>query len=181
MGRRRTFGNVRKLPSRRHQARYRDLSGRRHRASRNFATVAGANRRLAAAEAEITRCAWVEPAGGRHLIGPPKSEAGRQTLVMPDALVPGLAIQLAGLVRPEHVARVVSGAKGAPIRRHNWWEKWGRRDRCEHARVDAPHGSRRSAPPSATSTPSATATNSSRRRSTESSRKERHEAANAPR
>jgi len=65
----------------------------------------------------------VELAGGRLLIGPPKSEAGRRTLVMPDALLPELAAHLAAFVGPEHTARVFTGAKGAPIRRHNWWPK----------------------------------------------------------
>ena len=46
MGRRRTFGNVRKLPSGRYQARYRDPSGYRHRAPLTFATIADANRWL---------------------------------------------------------------------------------------------------------------------------------------
>ncbi len=66
----------------------------------------------------------VELSGGRLLIGPPESEAGRQQLVMPDALVPELAIHLASFVGPEHAARVFTGATGAPIRRHNWWAKW---------------------------------------------------------
>ena len=42
MGRRRTFGNVRKLPSGRYQARYLDPSGYRHRAPLTFATIADA-------------------------------------------------------------------------------------------------------------------------------------------
>lgn len=61
MGRRRTFGNVRKLPSGRYQARYLDPSGCRHRAPRTFATVADANSWLSATEVEIARGAWVDP------------------------------------------------------------------------------------------------------------------------
>ncbi|MFN8037188.1 MAG: tyrosine-type recombinase/integrase [Acidimicrobiia bacterium] len=294
MGRRRTFRNVRKLPSGRYQARYLDASGHRHRAPRTFATVADANRWLSATEAEIARGAWVDPragtitfseyadgwlasrpglrprtvelyrslldrhlipalgdrqlgkltgavvrhwyaarlrsetpgrvtvakcyrllrailntavadelivrnpcaikgagvertperpvatiarvwaladaveprfrvlvltagfaglrfgelaaltrcridldartisvvenqvelSGGALLIGPPKSDAGRRTLVIPDALVPELAAHLDVFVASDDAARVFTGAKGAPIRRHNWWAKW---------------------------------------------------------
>lgn len=294
MGRRRTFGNVRKLPSGRYQARYLDASGHRHRARLTFATIADANRWLAATEAQIARGAWVDPRAGvitlteyanawlesrpglsprtvelyrslldRHLIpalgdrqlgkltapvvrhwyasalrakppstvtvakcyrllrailntaiadelivrnpcaikgagvertperpvatiaqvwaladaveprfralvltaafaglrfgelaaltrsrvdldactisvvesqlelsggvlliGPPKSQAGRRTIVIPDALVPELTAHLAAFVGPEDGARVFTGAKGAPIRRRNWWAKW---------------------------------------------------------
>ena len=294
MGRRRTFGNVRKLPSGRYQARYLDPSGYRHRAPLTFATIADANRWLSAVEAEIARGSWVDPRAGvitlteyangwlesrpglrprtvelyrslldhhllptlgdrqlgkltapvvRHwyvsllrssapravtvakayrllrailntavadelivrnpctikgggvertperpvatvaqvwalagaveprfralvltaafaglrfgelaaltrvrvdlgartisvvenqvelsggvlLIGPPKSEAGRRTLVIPDALVPELAAHLEAFVAGDDGARVFTGAKGAPIRRHNWWAKW---------------------------------------------------------
>jgi integrase len=294
MGRRRTFGNVRKLPSGRYQARYRDPSGYRHRAPLTFATIADANRWLSAVEAQIARGAWIDPRAGvitlaeyangwlesrsglrprtvelyrslldhhllpplgdrqlakltapivRHwyasllrssaprtvtvakdyrllrailntavadelivrnpctikgggiertperpvatvpqvwaladavepryralvltaafaglrfgelgaltrarvdleartisvvenqvelsggvlLIGPPKSEAGRRTLVIPDALVPELAAHLDAFVDADDGARVFTGAKGAPIRRHNWWAKW---------------------------------------------------------
>jgi integrase len=66
----------------------------------------------------------VELSGGVLLIGPPKSEAGRRSIVIPDALVPELASHLAAHTAPEDDARVFTGAKGAPIRRHNWWAKW---------------------------------------------------------
>lgn len=64
MGRRRTFGNVRKLPSGRYQARYLDPSGHRHRAPRTFATLGDANRWLSATEAAIARGAWIDPRAG---------------------------------------------------------------------------------------------------------------------
>lgn len=64
MGRRRTFGNVRKLPSGRYQAHFLDASRHRCRAPRRFATVADTNSRLSATEAEIARCAWVDPRAG---------------------------------------------------------------------------------------------------------------------
>jgi integrase len=66
----------------------------------------------------------VELSGGLLLVGPPKSEAGRRTLVVPDALVPELNAHLDAFVAPGGDARVFTGAKGAPIRRHNWWGKW---------------------------------------------------------
>ena len=66
----------------------------------------------------------VELSGGVLLIGPPKSEAGRRTIVIPDALVPELAAHLDAYVAAEDDARVFTGAKGAAIRRHNWWAKW---------------------------------------------------------
>ncbi|MDZ4827023.1 MAG: hypothetical protein SGJ13_11245 [Actinomycetota bacterium] len=58
------------------------------------------------------------------MIGPPKSDAGRRTLVIPDALVPELEAHLERFVGQDSWARVFTGAKGAPIRRHNWWAKW---------------------------------------------------------
>ena len=66
----------------------------------------------------------LELSGGVLLIGPPKSEAGRRTIVIPDALVPELTAHLAAFVGLEDDARVFTGAKGAPIRRRNWWAKW---------------------------------------------------------
>lgn len=63
MGRRRTFGNVRKLPSGRFQARYLDPSGHRHRAPLTFPTIFDANRWLSVVEAEIARGSWVDPRG----------------------------------------------------------------------------------------------------------------------
>lgn len=66
----------------------------------------------------------VELADGTVLIGPPKSEAGRRTIVVPDALVPELDAHLAAYVDPAGDARVFTGAKGAPLRRQNWWPKW---------------------------------------------------------
>ncbi|MDZ4827022.1 MAG: site-specific integrase [Actinomycetota bacterium] len=61
---RRTFGNVRKLPSGRYQARYLDPSGHRHRAPRTFATIGDANRWLSDVETEMARGAWIDPRAG---------------------------------------------------------------------------------------------------------------------
>ena len=66
----------------------------------------------------------VELSGGVLLIGPPKSEAGRRSIVILEALVPELVAHLDAFTAPEDDARVFTGAKGAPIRRHNWWVKW---------------------------------------------------------
>jgi integrase len=44
--------------------------------------------------------------------------------VIPDALVPELVAHLDAFVAADDDARVFTGAKGASIRRHNWWAKW---------------------------------------------------------
>jgi len=59
---RRDFGNVRRLPSRRWQARYVDAAGRTH--SRIFATRGDAARFLATARVDLDRGEWVDPAAG---------------------------------------------------------------------------------------------------------------------
>ncbi len=66
----------------------------------------------------------IELSDGTLLIGPPKSDAGRRTIVIPDALVPELTAHLATFVGPGAEARVFTGAKGALMRRRNWWGKW---------------------------------------------------------
>jgi integrase len=66
----------------------------------------------------------IELSDGTLLIGPPKSDAGRRTIVMPDALVPELTAHLDAFAGPRADARVFTGAKGAPMRRRNWWGKW---------------------------------------------------------
>jgi integrase len=66
--RRRHFGSVRKLPSGRYQARYLHAGGR-HIAPETFAAKADALAWLARAEADITRGAWLDPAGGKATFG----------------------------------------------------------------------------------------------------------------
>nr|MDP9020188.1 site-specific integrase [Actinomycetota bacterium] len=68
MSRRRQFGNVRKLPSGRWQARYEVEGGRSVTAPSSFATKAEATRWLALVETEQAKGTWVDPQGGRTLL-----------------------------------------------------------------------------------------------------------------
>jgi integrase len=65
MSGRRQFGAVRRLPSGRWQARYRDVTGRLHTAPATFRTKADAAAHLARVEADITRGDWHDPKLGR--------------------------------------------------------------------------------------------------------------------
>ncbi len=65
MGRRRTFGTIRKLSSGRYQARYTSPDGVRHRAPRCFATKVEASRWLASIEDALARDTWTDPEGAR--------------------------------------------------------------------------------------------------------------------
>ncbi len=65
MGKRRQFGTVRKLPSGRWQARYRDPAGRQHTAPVTFATKAEASRYLATVETDVLRGEWIDHRLGR--------------------------------------------------------------------------------------------------------------------
>ncbi len=65
MSRRRQFGNVRKLPSGRWQARYKVEGGRSITAPSSFATKAEAARWLAGVETERAKGSWVDPQAGR--------------------------------------------------------------------------------------------------------------------
>jgi integrase len=61
----RRFGNVRKLPSGRYQARWEDKDGTEHKAPHTFAEAAEARRWLAAQETDLHRGGWVDPDKGR--------------------------------------------------------------------------------------------------------------------
>ncbi len=65
MSRRRQFGNVRKLPSGRWQARYEIEGGRSATAPTSFATKADATRWLAGVETDRAKRSWVDPLAGR--------------------------------------------------------------------------------------------------------------------
>jgi len=58
---RRRFGSVRRLPSGRWQARYRDAAGNRYGAPSTFATKGDAHRWLSAAETDMSRGDWYDP------------------------------------------------------------------------------------------------------------------------
>ena len=64
-GRRRQFGAVRRLPSGRWQARYRDTSGGEHTAPLTFATKSDASRYLATVETDVMRGEWIDHRLGR--------------------------------------------------------------------------------------------------------------------
>jgi hypothetical protein len=68
MSRRRQFGNVRKLPSGRWQARYEVEGGRSVTAPTSFPAKAEAARWLAAVETEQARGTWVDPGAGSTLL-----------------------------------------------------------------------------------------------------------------
>jgi integrase len=64
---RRSFGSVRRLPSGRWQARYRDATGKTHTAPETFATRPEATRFLAQVETDLARGEWTDPRAGRVL------------------------------------------------------------------------------------------------------------------
>ena len=64
---RRSFGSVRRLPSGRWQARYRDVAGKSHTAPETFATRPEATRFLAQVETDLARGEWTDPRAGRVL------------------------------------------------------------------------------------------------------------------
>jgi integrase len=64
---RRSFGSVRRLPSGRWQARYRDAAGKSHTAPETFATRPEATRFLAQVETDLARGEWTDPRAGRVL------------------------------------------------------------------------------------------------------------------
>jgi len=66
---RRRFGRIRKLPSGRHQARYRGPDGIDRPAPRTFASKTDANQWLTRVEAEIIKETWRDPDAGRVPLG----------------------------------------------------------------------------------------------------------------
>ncbi|MGH3843768.1 MAG: tyrosine-type recombinase/integrase [Pseudonocardiaceae bacterium] len=72
------------------------------------------------ARAVRIRAAYIERSTGEMLLGPPKSQAGRRIVGVPDAIVPALRAHLAAFVQAEPSALVFPGAKGGPIRRGNF-------------------------------------------------------------
>ena len=68
MGRRRSRGSVRRLPSGRWQIRYTGPDGLRRSARATYPTKADANRALSLIDAEIIRGTWVDPSRDRHAL-----------------------------------------------------------------------------------------------------------------
>ena len=69
MNRKRAFGSVRRLPSGRWQARYRNRAGVMITAPRTFAAKADATRWLATTESDQYRGLWLDPVGGQLTLG----------------------------------------------------------------------------------------------------------------
>lgn len=65
MARRRSFGNVRKLPSGKYQATYVGPDGKRRPAPDTFIVKGDATRWLSRTEADLSRGTWVDPSAGR--------------------------------------------------------------------------------------------------------------------
>jgi integrase len=65
-------------------------------------------------------------AGGTLVVGPPKTDAGRRTVVIPPHVVPDIAAHLEDLVGVEPDALVFTGQKGSPLRPHVLQKAWVR-------------------------------------------------------
>jgi integrase len=61
---------------------------------------------------------------GRHVIGPPKSDAGVRTVALPGEAVDALADHLERFVEPDPSAWVFTGDKGGPLREGVWQQEW---------------------------------------------------------
>src|SRR6185437_13270063 len=66
------------------------------------------------------RAAFVERSTGEIILGPPKSDAGRRTVGIPQAILPDLRDHLAVYVKPEPSALAFPGVRGGPLRRGNF-------------------------------------------------------------
>lgn len=67
-----------------------------------------------------------ETRGGVHLVGPPKTDAGRRVLVLPASLIPEIEAHLERWVAPEPDAPLFAGAHGGPLRLVVWQRDWTR-------------------------------------------------------
>ncbi|WP_200875390.1 site-specific integrase [Frankia sp. CeD] len=63
---------------------------------------------------------WVEPVKGRPFLGPPKSDAGRRTVVLPQVVLPDLQRHLDVFSGDGRDGLVFPGSKGAVISRRNF-------------------------------------------------------------
>ena len=69
------------------------------------------------------RQTYVEPARGKPYFGPPKSDAGSRTVVLPSVVVPILQEHLDRYSQPGGAGLIFVSEKGQPLSRHNrkWW------------------------------------------------------------
>ena len=61
---------------------------------------------------------------GNHLVGPPKSDAGRRVLAIPEAFVTDLRSHLDAFAQPGEDGYVFTGQKGGPLAPHVWQDAW---------------------------------------------------------
>jgi len=61
---------------------------------------------------------------GVHLVGPPKSDAGRRLLSLPEVLVADLRAHLDAYAQPGDDGYVFTGDKGGPLAPHVWQHAW---------------------------------------------------------
>ncbi|MBG0824609.1 site-specific integrase [Planomonospora sp. ID91781] len=68
----------------------------------------------------------VELDSGELIVGPPKSRAGARTVAIPTAIIPALRDHLAEFTESEPEALIFTGARGARMRRSNFYRasKW---------------------------------------------------------
>lgn len=67
---------------------------------------------------------------GTLIVGPPKTDAGRRVISLPDPLIPELEAHLAAFGQPGPEGLVFSGDKGGPLREHVWQKKFDRARRA---------------------------------------------------
>ncbi len=63
---------------------------------------------------------------GEHLVGPPKSDAGRRTIAVPTEALETLVAHLDGFTDPRPDSWVFTGPKGGPLRQGAWQNEWTR-------------------------------------------------------
>jgi integrase len=76
-------------------------------------------------------------ANGTLVVGPPKTDAGRRTVVLPAPLVRELEAHVARFAAPGADGLVFCGAKGGPLRDHVWHGKWV--EACREVGLDGLH------------------------------------------
>lgn len=65
-------------------------------------------------------------ANGEQVLGPPKTDAGRRTVAIPDAIVPDLEVHLQEFSAPGKDGLVFVGTEGQPVRLATFYKAWGK-------------------------------------------------------